>query len=59
MQGYLDSTEPITRADIKAGVLKAWNAMPESVILKSFRHLRTVHEGIVERQGGNRINKGA
>ena len=33
--------------------------MPESVILNSFRHLSTVHEGIVERKGGNRINKGA
>ena len=59
MQGYLDSMEPVTRDDIKAGVLKAWKEMPESVILNSFGHLQEVHEGIVDRKGGNRINKGA
>jgi hypothetical protein len=44
--------------DIKAAVLKAWDEMPESVILNSFEHLEQVHEGIVERKGGNRTTKG-
>ena len=51
--------EPVTRDDIKAAVMKAWEEMPESVILNSFEHLKQVHEGIVERNGGNRLNKGA
>ena len=39
--------------------MKAWEEMPESVILNSFAHLQEVHEGIVERKGGNRISQGA
>lgn len=35
MQTFIDSMEPITRDDIKAAVLKAWEEMPESVILNS------------------------
>ena len=59
MQTFIDSMEPVTRDDIKAAVMKAWEEMPESVILNSFEHLKQVHEGIVERNGGNRLNKGA
>ena len=55
---HIDSMEPVTRDDIKAAVLKAWDEMPESVILNSFEHLKEVHEGIVERKGGNRNTKG-
>ncbi len=58
MQFAVDEAECITRDELRAAVYKAWEEMPESVILNGFRHLKAVHEGIVERGGGNRATHG-
>ena len=57
LQQCVDSAEVVTREEIKAETLRAWNDMPESVILNSFNHLEPVHKTIVELQGGNRTNQ--
>ena len=48
-----DSSGCVTRDDIKAATLKAWEEMPESVILNSFGHLASVADEIVRLKGGN------
>ena len=58
LQDYVDHMKPITRKDIVLAVLKGWEEMPESVILNAYSHLPTVHKGIVERRGGNRVERG-
>ena len=53
MQQCVDSSGCVTRDDIKAATLKAWEEMPESVILNSFGHLASVADEIVRLKGGN------
>jgi len=58
MQEFVDAKDVVTRDELRAAVKEAWDALPEEVILNGFRHLPAVHDGIVERQGGNRAVRG-
>jgi hypothetical protein len=58
MQEYVDAKDVITRDQLRTAVKEAWEALPEEMVLNSFRHLPEVHAGIVERKGGNRAKSG-
>ena len=58
MQDYVDAKEVVTRNELRTAIQEAWDALPEEVVLNAFRHLPAVHNGIVERRGGNRASSG-
>ena len=44
--------------ELRDAIKEAWAALPESVVLNAFRHLPSVHAGIVARKGGNKATRG-
>ena len=58
MQDFVDSKDIVTRDELRDAIKEAWAALPESVVLNAFRHLPSVHAGIVAHKGGNKATRG-